>query len=195
MTFANQKFPIRHPKLAKSVVVSGFVANIMWSYGVGINCKLEFSFDSFYATGSLIYTSPFVRVLPYIVGALAAWCFQESRLQYKLSSLQERCLWHFCLAVFFICIYSTVKRDLGHLITISLFVLGRVIFSLVTCWMIVGSAKGSSVWWSRLLEAKFFQHINRLSYAIYLINPLVISLFYGLTTGSTHVDLLTMVSL
>lgn len=178
----------KRPKLAQLVTVSGLFATIIWSYGIGINHKFEFSFDSVYATGSLIYISPFVRVLPYIVGSIAAWCLVERRLQYELSDLQERGLWHFCLLAFIICIYSTVKRDLGYLITISLFVLGRVLFSLCVCWMIAGSARGRGVWWSRLLEAPICQHVNRLSYAIYLLNPLIIALVYGLTTASTHVD-------
>ncbi|KAH8401428.1 hypothetical protein KR009_005366 [Drosophila setifemur] len=178
----------KHPKTAKLVTLTGLLATITWSYGIGINTKFEFSFDSTYATGTQIYTSPFVRVLPYIVGSIAAWCLQEQRFQYELTEQQTRWLWHLSLSTFLVCIYSTVKRDLGHLITISLFVLGRALFSLTVCWMVVGSASGNGVWWSRLLEAKCFQHLNRLSYAIYLLNPLVIALVYSLTSASTHAD-------
>ncbi|KAH8371386.1 hypothetical protein KR093_007149 [Drosophila rubida] len=184
----------KRPKLAKLVTVSALLATIIWSYGVGITHDFEFSFDAIYATASLVYTSSFVRVVPYIVGAIAAWCLHEGRLQFELSDLQERCVWHFCLFAFMVCIFSTAKRDLGYLITISLFVLGRVLFSLFLCWMIIGSARGRGVWWSRLLEAPVFQHINRLTYAIYLLNPLVISLVYSLTTASSHVDVFMMVS-
>ncbi|KAH8339961.1 hypothetical protein KR067_003820 [Drosophila pandora] len=178
----------KHPKTAKVLTLTGLLATITWSYGIGINYKFEFSFDSTYATGTQIYTSPFVRILPYIVGAIAAWCLQEQRFQFELTEQQNRWLWHFSGMVFLGCIYSTVKRDLGHLITISLFVLGRGLFSLTVCWMVVGSATGSGVWWTRLLEAKCFQHLNRLSYAIYLLNPLVIALVYSLTSASTHAD-------
>lgn len=180
--------PSRHPKVAKAVTLAGLVATITWSYGIGISHKFEFSFDATYATGTQIYTSPFVRILPYIVGAIAAWCLQEQRFQWELSDQQTRWLWHLSALVFLGCIYSTVKRDLGHLITISLFVLGRGLFSLTVCWMVVGSALGSGVWWSRLLEAKCFQHLNRLSYAIYLLNPVVISLVYSLTSTSSDAD-------
>ncbi|KAH8319680.1 hypothetical protein KR074_003519 [Drosophila pseudoananassae] len=178
----------KHPKTAKVLTLTGLLATITWSYGIGINYKFEFSFDSTYATGTQIYTSPFVRILPYIVGAIAAWCLQEQRFPFELTEKQKRRLWHYSIWVFLGCIYSTVKRDLGHLITISLFVLGRALFSLTVCWMVVGSATGSGVWWSRLLEAKCFQHLNRLSYAIYLLNPLVIALVYSLTSASTHAD-------
>ncbi|XP_030387186.1 nose resistant to fluoxetine protein 6 [Scaptodrosophila lebanonensis] len=178
----------KRPKVAKTVVAVVLLATIAWSLVIGIKTKYEFSFDVVYETGSYIYISPFVRVLPYIVGAIAAWCLVEHKLQYNLSEAQERWLWNLSILVFFICLYSTFKRDFGYIISISLFVLGRFIFSVCICWMIVGSARGRGVWWSRLLESKGFQHLNRQSYAIYLLNPLVIAFFYGLTNGSTHAD-------
>ncbi|EDW34984.1 GL20075 [Drosophila persimilis] len=178
----------RHPKVAKLLTITGLLATITWSYGICMSYKLEFSFDATYATGTQIYTSPFVRVLPYIIGAIAAWCLLERRLQVELSEQQTRWLWHFALSVFISSIYATVRRDVGRLLTTTLFVLGRGIFSLSVCWMILGSATATGVWWSRMLEAKCFQHLNRLSYAIYLMNPLVISLFYSLTSSSTDAD-------
>lgn len=170
------------------------MSTIAWSYGIGLRIKFQLSFDAAFATGTEIYTSPFVRVLPYILGAMTAWSLLELRPQLLLSELRERCSWHLALLVFFACIYSTIRRDLGPLMAISLFVLGRLFFSLSVCWMIAGSAQGKGVWWSRLLEAKGFQHLSRLSYAIYLLNPLVIAFFYSLTSASTHADPFMLVS-
>ncbi|XP_033159440.1 nose resistant to fluoxetine protein 6 [Drosophila mauritiana] len=179
---------VKYPKVVKSLVISSFVATIAWSYGIGLSIKFQLSFDAAFATGTEIYTSPFVRVLPYILGAVTAWLLQENRIQLEISEQKERACWHFALFVFFACIYSTVKRDLGPLMAITLFVMGRLFFSLSVCWMIARSCGGRGVWWSRLLEAKGFQHVSRLSYAIYLLNPLVIALFYSLTNASTHAD-------
>ncbi|XP_017071544.1 nose resistant to fluoxetine protein 6 [Drosophila eugracilis] len=179
---------VKYPKVVKTLVASSFVATIAWSYSIGLSIKFQLSFDSAFATGTEIYTSPFVRVLPYILGAATAWLLQENRIQVEISEPKERFCWHFALFVFFACIYSTVKRDLGPLMAITLFVMGRLFFSLSVCWMIARSCGGRGVWWSRLLEAKGFQHVSRLSYAIYLLNPLVIALFYSLTNASTHAD-------
>ncbi|XP_017865390.1 PREDICTED: nose resistant to fluoxetine protein 6 isoform X1 [Drosophila arizonae] len=179
---------VKHPKSAKLLTLAGLVANIVWSFGIGIKSNFEFSFDIVYGTSSQIYINPIVRVLPYIVGSIVAFCLAERRVSYQLSEGQQRWLWHFCLLVFVICIHSTIKRDLGYMITIVLFALGRICFSLSVCWMIVGSATGRGVWWSRLLEARCFQHLNRVSYAFYLLNPLIISLIYGLSSSSTHAD-------
>ncbi|KAH8343231.1 hypothetical protein KR059_007193 [Drosophila kikkawai] len=179
---------VKYPKVVKALVASAFVATIAWSYSIGVSIKFQLSFDSAFATGTEIYTSPFVRVLPYILGAVTAWLLLKNRLQLELSEPRERQCWHLALVVFFACIYSTVKRDLGPLMAITLFVMGRLFFSLSVCWMVAGSCQGRGVWWSRLLEAKGFQHVSRLSYAIYLLNPLVIALFYSLTNASTDAD-------
>ncbi|XP_002007074.2 nose resistant to fluoxetine protein 6 [Drosophila mojavensis] len=178
----------KHPRLTKTLVATALLSTIAWTYGIGVRIKFQLSFDAAFATGTEIYTSPFVRVLPYILGAITAWSLLELRPQLMMGELRERCSWHLALLVFFACIYSTIRRDLGPLLAISLFVLGRLSFSLSVCWMIVGSAQGRGVWWSRLLEAKGFQHLSRLSYAIYLLNPLVIAFFYSLTNASTHAD-------
>ncbi|KAL7734231.1 hypothetical protein ACLKA6_011899 [Drosophila palustris] len=180
----------KHPKLTKILVATILISSTVWSYGIGLSIKFQLSFDAAFATGTEIYTSPFVRILPYIMGAITAWFLLEKpgSQQLVLSDMQERSCWHFALFIFFSCIYSTIKRDLGSLLAISLFVLGRLCFSLSICWVIAGSAQGRGVWWSRLLEAKGFQHLSRLSYAIYLLNPLVIAFFYSLTSASTHAD-------
>ncbi|XP_034111657.1 nose resistant to fluoxetine protein 6 [Drosophila albomicans] len=180
---------VKHPKLTKALVGLILVSSTAWSYGIGLSIKFQLSFDAAFATGTEIYTSPFVRILPYILGAITAYSLlQRTPSEKESNDIRERCSWHFALLVFFICIYSTVKRDISSLLAISLFVLGRLFFSLSVCWMIAGSAQGRGVWWSRLLEAKGFQHVSRLSYAIYLLNPLVIAFFYSLTSASTHAD-------
>ncbi|EDV95605.1 GH15688 [Drosophila grimshawi] len=180
----------KHPRLTKTLVTSALVSTTVWTYIIGLRIEFQLSFDAAFATGTEIYTSPFVRVLPYILGAITAWFLLEEAKQPEVepNKMRNRCCWHFALFVFIACIYSTIRRDLGSLLAISLFVLGRLFFSLSVCWMIRGSARGRGVWWSRILEAKGFQHLSRLSYAIYLLNPLVIAFFYSLTSASTHAD-------
>ncbi|XP_037954991.1 nose resistant to fluoxetine protein 6-like [Teleopsis dalmanni] len=183
----------KHPKFVKSTVVTLFAGNVLWTYCIGLNSKFQLSFDAAFATGTEIYISPFVRILPYIMGAVSAWYLferqqEEQTQRIEISETKEKCCWNLSILVFFVCIYSTIKRDISYLFSISLFVIGRYFFSLTICWMIVGSATGRGIWWSRILEAKVFQHVNRLSYAIYLLNPFVIGFFFSFTNVSTHAD-------
>lgn len=175
-------------------MVTSLIASIVWTYISGLSAKFLLSFDVTFATGTEIYTNPFVRIMPYLMGIIAAWYFIEKQGIFDISQLKEKCIWNLALLVFFSCIYSTYRRDISYFSSISLFVVGRFLFSASTCWMIIGSATGRGSWWSRLLEAKLFQHINRLTYAIYLLNPFIIALIFSLTETSTHVDPLLLVS-
>lgn len=178
----------KHPKFVKTAATAVFLATVIWTYTIGLNSKFQLSFDSTFATGTEIYISPFVRIMPYVMGAICAWYFVEKQGQFELSETKERCLWNLSILIFFACIYSTIKRDMTYLQSISLFVIGRFCFSLSVCWMIVGSATGRGCCWSRVLEAKIFQHTNRISYAFYLLNPFVIAFFFSLTNVSTTAD-------
>lgn len=184
----------RYPRVVKTLTTVFLAGNIMWSYGIGMRTKFQLSFDTMFATGTDIYISPFVRILPYIIGAIAGWAFVEYNLRpADLSELQEKTCWHLSIFIFFVCMYSTIKRDISTLMAITLFVVGRILFSLAISWMIIGSATGRSTVWSRFLEAKAFQHFNRISYAIYLLNPFVIALFFSFTNSSTDADPLMLV--
>ncbi|XP_073848850.1 nose resistant to fluoxetine protein 6-like isoform X2 [Musca autumnalis] len=179
----------KNPRLVKITTVVLLVGNILWSYGIAMNNMFQLSFDAMFATGTVIYISPFVRILPYIIGSIAGWVFLEYNLRpADLTEVQEKSCWHLSLLVFFVCMYSTIKRDIFTIMAITLFVVGRVLFSMAVSWMIIGSATGRSTVWSRFLEAKPFQHLNRISYAIYLINPFVIALFFAFTNSSTDAD-------
>nr|XP_014094116.1 nose resistant to fluoxetine protein 6 [Bactrocera oleae]XP_036233465.1 nose resistant to fluoxetine protein 6 [Bactrocera oleae] len=182
----------KNPRLVKGFTAAILVGTIVWSYSIGLDSKFQLSFDSVLATGTDIYISPFVRILPYVLGAVTAWYLLQRQSQIDISELKEKCFWNLAIFVFFSCIYSTVKRDMSVFLSITLFIVGRLLFSLSVCWMIVGSATGRGVWWSRILEAKVFQHINRVTYGIYLLNPFIIAFFFSLTNASTNADPLMM---
>lgn len=46
---------------------------------------------------------------------------------------------------------------------------------------------------AKILNHPVFVHVNKLSYAIYLLNPAIITVIYGSKDHSTHVDPITMV--
>ncbi|KAL9915224.1 nose resistant to fluoxetine protein 6-like isoform 1-T3 [Glossina fuscipes fuscipes] len=183
----------KHPNLTKVSTVTALAANVIWTYAIGLNVNFELSFDTFLATANYIYLSPFVRSLPYIMGAMGAWHLIENRERLiTLSEAHISLRWNLAILVFFICLFSTAKRDLSSLGAVTLIVVGRLCLSAAICWTVIGSATGRSCWWSQLLEAKLFQHLNKLSYAIYLLNPLVIVLLFSLTSASIHADLIMM---
>lgn len=47
---------------------------------------------------------------------------------------------------------------------------------------------------TRVLSSKFFVHINKLTYGIYLLNPLIIIVTFGVSDSSVHADPIPAVS-
>lgn len=90
-------------------------------------------------------------------------------------------------------------------------VFGRVFASLSGSWFIVASSCGETSefthgnfvvdftsfffntdWVTKFLSAKIFVLINKLSYAIYLLNPLLITLLFGHVEHGVNIDPVSM---
>lgn len=203
------------------MVFAGFLANILWSYFIALSINFELSVETFFATAKYIYLSPYVRSLTYILGAIAGWYLLEQHRPHqhtptadsdaetdsianlksnrsgnilRLSRLKEHLYWNIAIVSIFICVFLSYSRDKSHLSAISLVVFGRLAFGLAICWTIMASAMGKVSWWSQLLEYSIFKHLNRLTYAIYLVNPFLITFVYGQTSASIHAEPLLIVS-
>ncbi|XP_055845709.1 nose resistant to fluoxetine protein 6-like [Episyrphus balteatus] len=186
----------KHPNLVKNLVVTGLISSIFWTFIIGLQSQHKLSFDVEIHTLNEIYTNSFVRIVPYIVGSIGGWFLAQRKGSLKISSTMEKLIWNMTILMFFACIYSNFKR--GHLSSFSsmtLIVGARLSISLIICWTIVASATGRGTWWSRILEWKIFQHTSRLSYAIYLMNPFVITIVFSLSESSIYFDPYQMIIL
>lgn len=179
---------VKYPKTIKALAVLGLLSSVLWTAFVGFEIHYRLSFDVMYHTGTQMYINPFIRISPYIVGSIAGWFLATTKGQFSVNTVFEKCAWNLAILIFFSCIYSTVKRDMSELYTVGLYVFGRLFFSCAIAWVILGSATGRGVWWSRFLELTPFQHLNKLSYGIYLLNPFVVSFVFSLSSTSTHAD-------
>ncbi|XP_055378337.1 nose resistant to fluoxetine protein 6-like, partial [Condylostylus longicornis] len=182
----------KNQQRAKNIFIVSFITTIIWSFIAGFKYQYQLSFDIAYKTRTHIYINPFLRILPYYLGTGAGWYLATNKGEFEMTQKFEKRCWYISLVIFFVSIYSTIKRDIGYLPTIALMVIGRILFSLSVCWMIIGSATGHGVWWSRILECKLFQHLNKLSYCMYLINPLVIFIIFNLSNSTNHTDPIMM---
>lgn len=88
---------------------------------------------------------------------------------------------------------STMDRSISHVIAAPLISSIRILYSASVCWMIVASQMGHGGFFARILNGPIFVHVNKLTYAIYLLNPVIITVVYGWKDHSTHVDPITMV--
>lgn len=88
---------------------------------------------------------------------------------------------------------STLHRDISHFLAAPMITAIRILYSGSVAWMIVASASGHGGFFAKFLNFIGFVHLNKLSYAIYLLNPAIISFVFGAKDHSTHVEPFTMV--
>lgn len=70
----------------------------------------------------------------------------------------------------------------------------RIFYSCATAWIILASTSENGVPIAKLLNHKIFVHLNKLSYGIYLLNPVVVAMVYGVKDHSDHFTPITLVS-
>lgn len=88
---------------------------------------------------------------------------------------------------------STLNRGIQYLVAAPLITFIRVFYPASISWMIIASQTGHGGVFAKILNWPVFVHVNKLSYAIYLLNPVVICVIYGWQDHSTHIDPVSMV--
>lgn len=83
---------------------------------------------------------------------------------------------------------STINRDVSYMLAAPLIAAIRIFYSSSVAWMILASAMGHGGIFAKVFNCSIFVHLNKLSYGIYLLNPLIITVIYGLKDHSTHLD-------
>lgn len=170
-------------------------ANIIWSYFIGLKINFDLSVETFFATAKDLYLSSYVRILTYLMGCIAGWYLLERKTaQLQINKFKQQLYWNSALMVIVICAFGSYTRDKSSLNAVSLIVFGRFLFTLAICWIIILSASGCECWWSKILGMPLFKHLNELSYAIYLLNPFVITFIFGQNNSSMHAQPILLVS-
>lgn len=103
-------------------------------------------------------------------------------------------IWTVMITIAILSHVSTLNREISHFLAAPLITFIRVFYPISISWMILASQTGYGGVFAKILNIPIFVHINKLSYAIYLLNPAVISVIYGWQDHSTHIDPVSMVS-
>lgn len=90
---------------------------------------------------------------------------------------------------------STINRDVSYMLAAPIIAAIRIFYSSSVAWMILSSAMGHGGIFAKILNFPVFVHLNKLSYGIYLLNPLIITVIYGTKDHSTHLDPMSAVNI
>ncbi|XP_053664440.1 nose resistant to fluoxetine protein 6 [Anopheles marshallii] len=175
-------------KFGKKVFGMFAIGTLLFNIALTLNHRFIPSYDVLYNTGDALYTAPWSRVSPYVVGVYFGWLVASSRDKFTITQNQYR--WYWLLACFCVTfsMHSTIKRNFPFPIASTVMVAVRWLISWAACWVILATGTGYSNVVTRVLSSKFFVHINKLTYGIYLLNPLIIIVTFGVSDSSAHAD-------
>ncbi|XP_055629857.1 nose resistant to fluoxetine protein 6-like [Toxorhynchites rutilus septentrionalis] len=178
----------KNTRLGKSIFVAFAAATVAFNMAITLMHHFVPSYDVLYNTGSALYIAPWARMSPYVVGVYFGWQLSVTGGKLDVTDKQFRRTWVLVCASLILSMHSTIKRNFPFPLASTVMVLVRFMTSWSACWTITATAAGYSNLITRFLSAKFFIHINKLTYAIYLLNPLIITGVFGISDSSSNAD-------
>ncbi|XP_017490231.1 PREDICTED: nose resistant to fluoxetine protein 6-like [Rhagoletis zephyria] len=184
---------VKHPRRTKLCLGALVIANILYTYAIGLKLNFDHTLESTFTYLTEIYINPLSRILAYICGSIAGWWFVEQRrLPFALSKSIQRFFGLLLPLVVLGCILKPPCNSLSPLVATSILLLERIIFSLACSILIVCNAYGQIRWFFRLFESIVFQKFNKVVYAMFMLNPIFISALTGFSQSHFYVNPLNL---
>ncbi|XP_022227468.2 O-acyltransferase like protein [Drosophila obscura] len=195
-----------HQRVVRCLVVLLLAGSAVYTVVMMKILNVGGNFESLFHTGGLFYVNPIVRMLSYIVGA--AYGYSHARgcptpfdqvLPNRWAKLGLACV----LVGLSYPVVGTSQASSSLVIAIFLLFL-RLLFASGVSHLIKRGAKSDTSepyaptrWLLALLQASSIQRASRFTYAIYLLNPIVILNFYfslssGISSDAAMIFLLTV---
>ncbi|XP_063698043.1 nose resistant to fluoxetine protein 6-like [Culicoides brevitarsis] len=178
----------KNPKVGKSIFFLAAGSALATASYFTIKHNFQPSFDVLYASGTDLYISSLTRAAPYFVGIMSGYIVMFYRNNQIFNKSQSQIVWCLAVLTFVLCMHSTTFRRPGEFISILTLVFARWLFAFANAWVLIASSLGYGNWFTRFLSHKYFIYFSRTTYSFYLINPLLISMIYGLADAGTHSD-------
>lgn len=81
----------RYPELTKKIFVSLFVASAVIVYYVAYKTKFEPAYDVMHELGDDMYTAPWTRILPYLIGVGSGWLLLNRKHVLNIDKVCKLC--------------------------------------------------------------------------------------------------------
>ncbi|XP_073844590.1 nose resistant to fluoxetine protein 6-like isoform X2 [Musca autumnalis] len=191
----------KHPKFAQAsfVVFAPGVLAIGWitNYINGIS----FEIDVINSTLNELYVKPWVRIPPYVGGAIMGWLMHfthrkqsqriepEQQLQNTKSNrfnrVGIRSFWLVTFVIYIATNFMSYWRSTPSWAVALIMSLGKFVFALCIGGIIIQCSRGQGGMLNRLLSARPFLFLNKFCFSIYMLAPIIVVLMFGLRNEPT----------
>lgn len=104
------------------------------------------------------------------------------------------CYWIITMIVFLFSLFAAYFKDVSPFEFAIALSVGRLLLSLFWGSIVAMCFLGHGGVLQRFLSCNVLIHLNKVSYMMYLLNPVVITLLCGFQQNSNHYDLMSVVS-
>ncbi|KAJ6641361.1 Nose resistant to fluoxetine protein 6 [Pseudolycoriella hygida] len=174
---------------SKSLYVAVTVASLAVSYYLNYINQISFQTDVLEETIDILYISPYTRFNPYLGGLLIGYVLykiRDTKIELKPSTVVT--LWTTAVVIFSFTVHMTYKRDVQTWLASLWFSLGKFSFGLFIGSVILICQLGYGGAFNDAMTSHIFLHLNKLTYSMYMVSPIVITAAYGLKETSSHFD-------
>ncbi|XP_064548676.1 nose resistant to fluoxetine protein 6 [Drosophila montana] len=178
----------RHPQLVRRLVLMLLLANVLYTVLLQIVLDVPSTIEAMYGVGDWLYTSPLVRMLSYLIGGIYGYAHARG-LPEPFAALFPNKLAKCALAAVAVWLAFQLQvlqlaspAAMGCALVLLRGGISTATAHLIRCSFQIDRSWKVTRWLVQFLELDWFQPLNRLTYALYLLNPLIIlNLYYSLS--------------
>lgn len=158
--------------------------------------------DVIYSTLNQLYVKPWVRIPPYVGGAITGWFMhglhqqktpsseQEVTLQRRNSNLLRRLatqsFWFLAFLIYIATNFMSYWRSTPSWAVASIMSVGKFIFALCIGGVIIQCSRGHGGILNRLLSARPFLFLSKFCFSIYMLAPIIVVFMFAMRNEPTN---------
>ena len=153
-------------------------------YGMNYEGQITKHSKDPWATGGPLYTKPYARWSVYIIGMLTGFVLHQRRCVLRMNKIVALLGWCVATAVGMAVVYGlyyyhhNLDQTMPKGVTLLYLSCARTAWGLAMAWIVLACATGHGWWVNKFLSWKFWAPLGRLTYAAYLVHPMVIFGYY-----------------
>ncbi|XP_011863412.1 PREDICTED: nose resistant to fluoxetine protein 6-like [Vollenhovia emeryi] len=170
--------------LIGSTILSGYIVYVH---------EYTLTLDELFRLADMIYTPPWMRINPYVIGMIAGYVLTKLNNTLALKRKVIRLCWFLASACIIGVFFVVYKRRLSVLATAIYVALYRIFFAIgIACIVIMCSTNHGGIV-NQLLSFKGWIPFSKLTYCAYLLNPVIIRSINLYGNIATHFEFLPAV--
>ncbi|XP_068968944.1 nose resistant to fluoxetine protein 6-like isoform X4 [Bombus flavifrons] len=180
-----------HYNIAVGIGVVALVSSIGSLVYTGYTLDYQPTLDGQYKTLTYFYIRPWCRIPPYLIGM--ATCHLLAKWKYKLHLSKKSLIVGWSLAILCNCsiLFGLANRNISLGLSVLYLALSRTCWALGIAWLVVACTTNNGGIVNKILSLDIFIILGKLTYGVYLLNPVTILLAYSLNYYVLYVNIVT----